>query len=160
MRCFKPGVAPSRCDVCCPCLCTGMAFVLAIVGHLNWTQGYFIRPDEARSGCQGHDAHFGQKEAEWRKAWTGSCAFLYRNDPQHEDATQRISWRAGHGSAYEECYKLACKEFCSKHSCLARQIAIGAWVLAGIISLCSLGCCGMVGYKLVVDLEREPGWKV
>ncbi|CAJ1336464.1 unnamed protein product, partial [Effrenium voratum] len=101
---WKHGASPSRCEVFCPCLAMTVAIGLGVVGFANWEQGFLFSPTESPGGCQGTEFHFGDRERQWRSAWKGSCAFLYRNDPVDQQV-----WQPSSSDEFEACYRLACQ---------------------------------------------------
>ncbi|CAE7750538.1 unnamed protein product [Symbiodinium sp. CCMP2456] len=119
---------------------------------------FFFSPDESVGGCQGPDYHFGDKEVQWRSAWKGDCAFLYRNEPEDK---QVLHWRSPRSEEYDACYRMACKEFCRSHWCMAKTVATALWSFAIFLVLTSLCSCAVVGYKLGSQLsnwdKRELG---
>ncbi|CAE6961658.1 unnamed protein product [Symbiodinium natans] len=106
---------------------------------------FFFSPDESIGGCQGPDYHFGDRERQWRSAWIGDCAFLYRNEPEDKKV---LHWRSPRSDEYDACYRLACKEFCRSHWCMAKTVATAVWSCAIFLVLTSLCCCAVVGYKI------------
>ncbi|CAE7721289.1 unnamed protein product [Symbiodinium pilosum] len=120
--------------------------------------GFFFSPDESTGGCQGPDYHFGDKERQWRSAWKGECAFLYRNEPEDKKV---LHWRSPRSDEYDACYRLACKEFCRTHWCMSKTVAAAVWSFSVFLVLTSLCCCAIVGYKLGSQLSspdrRELG---
>eukprot|EP00933_Yihiella_yeosuensis_P059371 TRINITY_DN6058_c0_g1_i1.p1 TRINITY_DN6058_c0_g1~~TRINITY_DN6058_c0_g1_i1.p1 ORF type:complete len:162 (-),score=19.70 TRINITY_DN6058_c0_g1_i1:263-748(-) len=153
---WRSGGSPSRSEILCPGFLLFCSGLLVVFGYINYRQGYFLRPDEAKGGCQGHIAHSGEMEKEWRTAWTGSCAFLYRNEQEHDSADERASWHISHGKEYDHCYRLACKEFCSKHTCLASKVATFLWVSAAVLGLMAVICSCCVCSKVAQEQLTEP----
>lgn len=147
-------IAAGRCDLACPSFCMLITVAVASIGYMNWNQGYFIQPNEGKGGCQGEDAGFGEKEAEWRSAWTGDCAFLYRNEVD-DDSGSRRPGQAIHGEEYDACYREACRAYCQEHMCQAKVIAIALWIVAFISGCIAVGCIGMSCHK-VADAMRLP----
>mmetsp|Transcript_31170 Transcript_31170/g.58493 ORF Transcript_31170/g.58493 Transcript_31170/m.58493 type:complete len:173 (-) Transcript_31170:131-649(-) len=142
---WKHGASPSRCEVVCPCAAIAVAAALGVVGVINWEQGFFFSPDESMGGCQGPEYHLGDKERQWRSAWTGDCAFLYRNEPEDQ---QVLHWKSPRSEEYDQCYRLACKEFCASHWCMSKSVATAVWTVALLLVLAAVICCAMVGYKI------------
>ncbi|CAK9076107.1 unnamed protein product, partial [Durusdinium trenchii] len=155
---LEHGASPSRCEVFCPCFSMTVAVALGIIGFVNWEQGFFFSPDESAGGCQGPEFHFRDRERQWRSAWTGSCAFLYRNEPED---LQVFHWKHPRSEEYDSCYRLACKEFCSMHWCLAKTVAAVLWGFTALLVLSALLCCASVGYKMgeqrATNRHRELG---
>mmetsp|Transcript_2023 Transcript_2023/g.4598 ORF Transcript_2023/g.4598 Transcript_2023/m.4598 type:complete len:173 (-) Transcript_2023:167-685(-) len=148
---WEHGASPGRCEVCCPCVAIGLAATLGIIGVFNWEQGFFFSPDESVGGCQGPDYHFGDKEVQWRSAWKGDCAFLYRNEPEDK---QVLHWRSPRSEEYDTCYRMACKEFCRSHWCMAKTVAAAVWSFAIFLVLTSLCSFAVVGYKLGSQMSK------
>eukprot|EP00413_Alexandrium_margalefii_P026426 CAMPEP_0204579074 /NCGR_PEP_ID=MMETSP0661-20131031/43285_1 /ASSEMBLY_ACC=CAM_ASM_000606 /TAXON_ID=109239 /ORGANISM="Alexandrium margalefi, Strain AMGDE01CS-322" /LENGTH=171 /DNA_ID=CAMNT_0051588047 /DNA_START=97 /DNA_END=612 /DNA_ORIENTATION=+ len=147
--------AAARCDLVCPSFCLLLTFAVVAFGCIIWSQGYFIRPGEGSGGCQGEQASFPEKEAEWRAAWTGDCAFLYRNAGESGSGSAKAS-QTIHGEEYDACYREACRAFCRDRLCQAKVAAIALWCVAIVSGCLTLGCMVMQCRKVANAMRPPP----